>query len=35
MDMEALGGGNIRLHTLDAENVEFNTADTTWETLLN
>lgn len=35
IDMQALGGGNIRVHTFDASNIEFNTKDTTWEALLN
>ena len=32
--MEALGGGNVRLHTFDATNVEQSTIDTTWDALL-
>ena len=35
IDMEALGGGNMRLHTFDAMNVEFFTVDTTWDSLTN
>jgi hypothetical protein len=31
--MEALGGGNIRLHALDATGAEFFTVDTTWDLL--
>jgi hypothetical protein len=31
--MEGLGGGNIRLHTLDATGAEFFTVDTTWDLL--
>ena len=34
IDMEALGGGNVRLHTYDDTNAEFYTADTTWNALL-
>jgi hypothetical protein len=33
--MEALGGGIIRLHTFDAQNVEFFTVDTTWDLLID
>lgn len=33
--MEALGGGNVRLHTLDATGTEFFTVDTTWDLLTN
>ena len=35
LDMEALGGGGIRLHTFDAGGVEFKVMDTTWDALLN
>jgi hypothetical protein len=35
LDIEALGGGNVRLHTFDAANAELNTLDTTWSALLN
>ena len=35
IDIEALGGDGLRLHTFDASNIEFNTADTTWKTLLD
>jgi len=34
IDMEALGGGNVRLRTFDATNVEQSTIDTTWDALL-
>lgn len=34
IDMEALGGGNVRLHTFDASNAEQSTIDTTWDALL-
>jgi hypothetical protein len=34
LDIEALGGGNIRLHTYDDMNVEIFTTDTTWDSLL-
>jgi hypothetical protein len=34
IEMEALGGGNMRLHTFDATNVEQSTIDTTWDALL-
>jgi hypothetical protein len=34
LDMEALGGGNIRLHTFDNTDFEFFTTDTTWNDLL-
>ena len=33
--MEALGGGNMRLHTFDAMNVEVFTVDTTWDVLID
>jgi len=33
LDMEALGGGNVRLHTFDAANVEQSTIDTIWDAL--
>ena len=35
IDIEALGGDGLRLHTFDASNIELNTADTTWKTLLD
>ena len=35
IDMEALGGGNIRLHTFDSTNSEIHTEDTTYNALLN
>lgn len=35
LEMEALSGGNIRLHTFDTNNNEFYTEDTTWSALLN
>lgn len=35
IDMEALGGGAIRLHTFDITNTEFYTVDTTWTALLD
>jgi len=35
LDMEALSGGNIRLHTYDSNNYEFYTEDTTWNALIN
>ena len=35
LEMEALSGGNIRLHTFDTNNNEFYTEDTTWDALLN
>lgn len=34
MDIEALGGGNVRLHTYDNTDTEFFTIDTTWSLLL-
>jgi hypothetical protein len=34
IDMEALGGGNVRLHTFDTTNTEQSTIDTTWDALL-
>lgn len=33
MEMEALGGGNLRLHTFDINNAETSSVDTTWEAL--
>ena len=35
IDMEALGGDKLRLHTLDAANIELYSGETTWEALLN
>ena len=35
IDMEALGGGSIRLHTFDSTNSEIHTEDTTYNALLN
>lgn len=35
IDMEALGGGSVRLHTYDSSDVEFNTINTTWDALRN
>ena len=35
IDMEALGGGNMRLHTFDAMGVEVFTVDTTWALLID
>ena len=34
IDMEALGGGSLRLHTFDASDVEFYNTDTSWDALL-
>jgi hypothetical protein len=33
MEIEALGGGNLRLHTFDVNNVETSSVDTTWDLL--
>ena len=33
IDIEALGGGNVRLHTFDASDAEQSTIDTTWDAL--
>lgn len=35
INMEAQGGGMVRLHTFDVANVEFFTTDTIWNDLLN
>ena len=35
INMEAQGGGMIRLHTFNLSNVEFFNMDTTWDNLLN
>ena len=35
IDMEALGGDNLRLHTFDTSNLEISTTDTAWNALLN
>ena len=35
IDMEAQGGGMVRLHTYDAANTEIFTTDTVWSDLLN
>lgn len=35
IDMEALGGDTVRLHTFDTSHLEVSTTDTTWIALLN
>ena len=35
IEMEALGGGNIQLHTFDVDGTEFFTVDTTWDLLMD
>ena len=34
INIEALGGGNLRLRTFDASNLELNSTDTAWKSLL-